>query len=170
MFVVIALSLVLFSGIALWFVRQGKSRIALTALAAAMVPIGFSMMDGVARMAPFFSLADAAALIREKSAPNEKVVYEGSMHVGSSLLFYLGRRFYLVNQDPASEPGATLPEAPDIFLDENEVLQEWQKPERIYLFVEHQRIPHWRALLEGEGLQVMELTTCGTTTLLSNRP
>ena len=53
-----------FLAIALWFVWREKSRIALTALAAAMVPIGFSMMDGVARMAPFFSLADAANLIR----------------------------------------------------------------------------------------------------------
>jgi 4-amino-4-deoxy-L-arabinose transferase-like glycosyltransferase len=169
MFVVIAFSLVLFSAIALWFVWQEKSRIALTALAAAMVPIGFSMMDGVARMAPFFSLADAANLIRDGSAPNDKVVYEGSMHVGSSLLFYLGRRFYLVNQNPASEPGATLPQAPDIFLDEKEVLHDWPKPERIYLLVEHARIAHWRALLEGKGLLVAELTTCGTTTLLSNR-
>ena len=73
-----------------------------------MVPIGFSMMDGVARMAPYFSLADAADFIQERIAPNDKIVYEGPMHVGSSLLFYLGRKFYLVNQDPASEPGAAL--------------------------------------------------------------
>ncbi len=169
MFVVIALSLVLFSAIALWFVRQEKSRIALTALAAAMVPIGFSMMDGVARMAPFFSLADAASVIREGSAPDDKVVYEGPMHVGSSLLFYLGRRFYLVNQDPASEPAATLPGVPDIFLAEKEVVEDWRRSERIYLLVESERVPHWRSVLEGEGLEVAKLTTCGTTTLLSNR-
>ena len=65
-------------------------------------------MDGVARMAPYFSLADAAEFIQERIAPNDKVIYEGPMHVGSSLLFYLGRKFYLVNQDPASEPGAAL--------------------------------------------------------------
>lgn len=169
MFVVIALSLLLFSVIALWFIRQEKGRIALTAIAAAMVPIGFSMMDGVARMAPFFSLADAANLIREGSAPNDKVVYEGPMHVGSSLLFYLGRRFYLVNQNPASEPATTLLQAPDIFLNEKEVARDWRKTERIYLLVEAERVAHWRTLLEGEGLHVAELTTCGTTTLLSNR-
>jgi Dolichyl-phosphate-mannose-protein mannosyltransferase len=168
MFVVVALSLVVFSAIAFWFVRREKERIALIALAAAMVPIGLSMMDGVARMAPFFSLADAANLIRERSAPNDKVIYEGSMHVGSSLLFYLGRRFYLVNQDPASEPGASLAQTPNIFLQENEVLQDWRKPERVYLLVEAERIGHWQALLEGAGQPVEELTTCGTTTLLSN--
>ncbi len=60
MFVVIGLALVLFSLIAIWFIYRERPRIALTALAAAMVPIGFSMMDGVARMAPYFSLAGAA--------------------------------------------------------------------------------------------------------------
>jgi hypothetical protein len=118
MFVVIAFALILFSIFALWFAWRERPRLALTALAAAMVPIGFSMMDGVARMAPYFSLADAADFIQERVAPNDKVVYEGPMHVGSSLLFYLGRKFYLVNQDPASEPGVALGPSPDIFLDE----------------------------------------------------
>ena len=45
---------------------RNRPRLALTALAAAMVPIGFSMMDGVARMAPYFSLADAAEFIHER--------------------------------------------------------------------------------------------------------
>ena len=127
MFVVIGFSLVLFSAIALWFVWQERAALALTALAAAMVPIGFSMMDGVARMAPYFSLADAANFIQERIAPNDKVVYEGPMHVGSSLLFYLGRKFYLVNQDPASEPGAASAPTPDIFLDEKTVLEAWKR-------------------------------------------
>jgi hypothetical protein len=91
------------------------------------------------------------------------------MHVGSSLLFYLGRRFYLVNQDPEAEPGARLLKTPDIFLDENKVLQDWRGPERVYLLVEAERVPHWHNLLGGEGQQVAQLTTCGTTTLLSNR-
>ena len=58
-----------------------------------MVPIGFSMMDGVARMAPYFSLADAAEFIQARIAPNDKIIYEGPMHVGSSLLFYSGANF-----------------------------------------------------------------------------
>ena len=113
------------------------------ALAAAMVPIGFSMMDGVARMAPFFSLADAAGFIEDRIAPNDKVIYEGPMHIGSSLLFYLGRKFYLVNQDPASEPGSKLANTPDVFLDEKTVANDWADPEKLYLLVERERVPHW---------------------------
>ena len=61
---------------------------------------------GVARVAPYFSLAEGARFIDARIAPNDKVIYEGRMHVGSSLLFYLERKFYLVNQDPGREPGA----------------------------------------------------------------
>ncbi len=169
MFVAVGLALALFSGIALWFIWRGLPRLALTALAAAMVPIGFSMMDGVARMAPYFSLADAAAFINEEVAPNDKVIYEGQMHVGSSLLFYLGRKFYLVNQDPASEPGAALGPVPEIFLEEKTVAQAWPGADRLYLLVEQNRLPHWRALLAHSGAPAHELTTCGTMVLLSNR-
>ena len=169
MFVAVGLALTLFSGVALWFAWRERSRLALTALAAAMVPIGFSMMDGVARMAPYFSLADAADFIQEQIAPNDKVIYEGPMHVGSSLLFYLGRKFYLVNQDPASEPGAALGPTPDIFLDEKTVADAWSGPDRLYLLIEQSRLPHWRTLLGGRGTPTEELTTCGTTALLSNR-
>jgi hypothetical protein len=169
MFVVIGLALTLFSAIALWFIWRERPRLALMALAAAMVPIGFSMMDGVARMAPYFSLADAADFIQERIAPNDKIVYEGPMHVGSSLLFYLGRKFYLVNQDPASEPGAALGPTPDIFLDEITVMQAWKGPDRFYLLIEQVRLPHWRALLRANSAAAEELTTCGTTVLLSNR-
>ncbi len=169
MFVATGLALIFFSVIALWFIMRERPRLALTALAAAMVPIGFSMMDGVARMAPYFSLADAADFIQERIAPNDKVIYEGPMHVGSSLLFYLGRKFYLVNQDPASEPGAALGPTPEVFLDEKTVVQAWDGPDRWYLLVEQNRRPHWLALFRTHGATAEELTTCGTTVLLSNR-
>ena len=120
-------------------------------------------------MAPYFSLADAADFIQGRIAPNDKIIYEGPMHVGSSLLFYLGRKFYLVNQDPASEPGAALGPTPDIFLDEKTVLEAWKGADRFYLLIERGRRPHWQALLHASGATAEELTTCGTTVLLSNR-
>ena len=120
-------------------------------------------------MAPYFSLADAAEFIQERITPNDKIIYEGPMHVGSSLLFYLGRKFYLVNQDPASEPGAVLGPTPDVFLDEKAVVQAWNGPDRLYLLIEQNRRPHWQALFQTHGSSAEELTTCGTTVLLSNR-
>ncbi len=169
MFAVLGLALLFFPSAALWFIWRQRPRLALIALAAAMVPIGLSMMDGVARMAPYFSLADAADFIQERVAPNDKVLYEGPMHVGSSLLFYLDRKFYLVNQDPAAEPGTALGPSPDIFLDEKTVKQAWGEPDRLFLLIEQTRLPYWRTLLGSGGIPTEELTTCGTTVLLSNR-
>jgi 4-amino-4-deoxy-L-arabinose transferase-like glycosyltransferase len=167
---VTGLALVLFPAVALWFIRQERPRVALTAIAAAMVPLGFAMVDGVARMAPFFSLAETADYINARIAPNDKVLYEGSLHTGSSLVFYLGRKFYLVNQDPAAEPGLIFGGGTDINLDEPTVLQAWSGADRIFLLVEKERIPHWRGELQEKGGPVSELMTCGTTVLLSNRP
>jgi 4-amino-4-deoxy-L-arabinose transferase-like glycosyltransferase len=168
MFVVIALALLGFSAAALCFIWQGHPRLALTAVAAAMVPIGFSMLDGVARMAPYFSLADAAEFIRARVGPNDKIIYEGSIHLGSSLLFYLDRKFYLVNQDPASEPGAALAPAAELFLDEDTALNAWRGADRIYLLVERSRVAHWRERLGEKAAPVEQLATCGTMVLLSN--
>jgi 4-amino-4-deoxy-L-arabinose transferase-like glycosyltransferase len=168
MFTVIGLALLIFSASALWFVWRERPRLALTALAAAMVPIGFSLMDGVARMAPYFSLADAADFIEARIAPNDKVIYEGPMHVGSSLLFYLNRKFYLVNQDPSSEPGAAIAPVQDVFLDEKTLLQAWPGADRLYLLIERERLPHWREQFRAARATAAELTTCGTTVLLSN--
>jgi hypothetical protein len=168
MFIAVALSLVLFSGIALWFIWRERPRLGLTALAAAMIPIGFSMMDGVARMAPYFSLADMARYLNDRLAPNDKVIYEGSIHVGSSLLFYLDRKFYLVNQDPAAELGAALEKREHMFLDQRTIVDAWNGPDRVYLLVEENRVPYWQQLLHKNGGEAEEITSCGTVALLGN--
>ncbi len=169
LFAIIGITLLLFPALALWFIGQNRGRVALTAIAAAMVPIGFGMIDGVARMAPYFSLADGAEFIEARIAPNDKVIYEGRMHVGSSLLFYLGRKFYLVNQDPNANLNTRIdPTASDVYLDEPTVLHAWGGADRIFLLVEQDRLPHWREQLGKRGLPIVDLATCGTTVFLSN--
>ncbi len=170
MIAVVGIALLFFSAIALWFIRQNREHLALTAIAAAMVPIGFAMIDGVAQVAPYFSLADAADYLNPRLAPNDKVIYEGTMHTGSTLIFYLSRRFYLVNQDAGAEPA--LPETPgsELYLDEPTVERAWTGADRLFLLVEESRVPHWRAELKASSGTVAQLMTCGTTVLLSNRP
>jgi hypothetical protein len=168
MFVVVALSLILFSILALWFIWRERPRLGLTALTAAMIPIGFSMVDGVAQISPYFSLSAMALYLNERLAPNDKVIYEGSIHVGSSLLFYLNRKFYLVNQDPATEPGNGLGEHEQMFLKQGTVTDAWTGSDRIYLLVEEGRVPYWQRILSKRGNSVERLMTCGTIVLLSN--
>src|SRR6266404_3146803 len=63
MFIIIAISLIIFSLVAIYFIWTRRPKLACTALAVAMIPTGLSMIDGVARMAPHFSLADAARFL-----------------------------------------------------------------------------------------------------------
>ncbi|HEY8650627.1 MAG TPA: glycosyltransferase family 39 protein [Chthoniobacterales bacterium] len=167
MFGVIGFTLLIFSSIAIYFIWQNRERLALTALAAAMVPIGFSMLDGVARMAPFFSLADAARFLDAQMLGGDKVFYEGPLHVGSSLIFYLDRKFYLLNQDLASEPGATLEADRALFVDESALLTAWGSNDHVYLIVEKNRIPYWQKFFAKVRPQ-NQLMTCGTYAVLSN--
>ena len=152
------IALIFFPAMALWFLPQNRERIALTAIAAAMVPIGFAMIDGVARVAPYFSLADAATFINERVAPNDKIIYEGHLHTGSSLVFYLGRKFYLVSQDPAAEPGMALMPDADIYLDEPTVVTAWSGADRLVLLGERERLAQGRAGSGDHGDAAAALT------------
>jgi hypothetical protein len=109
-----------------------------------------------------------ARYLNDRLAPNDKVIYEGSIHVGSSLLFYLDRKFYLVNQNPAAELGVALGKQEQMFLDQRTVVDAWNGPDRVYLVVEENRVPHWQQLLHKSGDAAKELTSCGTVALLGN--
>ena len=130
---------------------------------------GFSMLDGVARMAPYFSLADAARFLDAQMLGGDKVFYEGPLHVGSSLIFYLDRKFYLLNQDPASEPGATREADRALFVDESAFLNAWDSGDHVYLIAEKNRIPYWQKFFAEVRPQNQRMA-CGTYVVLSNLP
>ena len=133
-----------------------------------MIPIGLGMIDGVARAAPQFSLADAARFLNPRLDDNTEVIYEGSLDVGSSLVFYLNRKFYVVNQPPDAEMHLGREHA-KIFLTEEGVLQEWGGPTTIYMIIEQDRIPHWRELLTERFHIYHQVTVCGAYVVLSNQ-
>src|SRR6266566_3458201 len=58
MFLITGVSLVSLSLVALYFVFKQREKLAVVALSVAMIPTGLSMMESVARIAPYFSLAD----------------------------------------------------------------------------------------------------------------
>ena len=60
-------------------------------------------------MAPSFSLAGAARFLNSHLGERGQVLYEGSLQNGSSLTFYLNRKFFLVNQEPDSSTRAKRP-------------------------------------------------------------
>jgi 4-amino-4-deoxy-L-arabinose transferase-like glycosyltransferase len=161
-------SLALCSLAALYFIFKQREKLAAIALAAAIVPGGFSMIEGVAQIAPYFSLADEARFLNPRVDAGGDVIFEGSLDESSSLVFYLKRKFFLVNQ--SRQRAAPLGTSPaDIFLNESAVLQKWAQPDAIYLIVEQSRADHWKQLLTSRFHIYHQVITSGTYVVLGNQ-
>jgi hypothetical protein len=153
---------------ALYLIFKQREKLAAIALAVAMIPGGLCMMEGVARMAPYFSLADLGRFLNARLDENDKVLFEGPLDDSSSLIFYLNRKFLLVNQNPEKEaPIGT--SSPDIFLDENAVLGRWRGSDAVYLILEQERVSHWKQLLIERFHVYHQVTSSGTYVVLSNQ-
>jgi hypothetical protein len=133
-----------------------------------MVPCGLGMMDGVARVAPYFSLANVARFLNPRLDAGGNTIFEGPLEESSSLVFYLNRKFFLVNQNrQRAAPLGTPPV--DIFLNEYAVLRKWAQPEAVYLIVEQSRADYWKQLLTSRFHVYHQVITSGTYVVLSNQ-
>jgi len=161
-------SLVLFSLVALYLIFKRRTKLAAVALAASMVPCGLSMMDGVARAAPYFSLANVARFLNPRLDAGGDTIFEGPLDESSSLIFYLNRKFFLVNQNRqrAAPLGGPLI---DIFLNEDAVLKKWGQPDAVYLIVEQSRADYWKQLLTSRFHVYHQVITSGTYVVLGNQ-
>ena len=161
-------SLVLLSLVALYLVFKERERLAAVALAAAMVPGGLSMIEGVARTAPYFSLANVARYVNPRLDSGGDAIFEGPFDDSSSLVFYLNRKFLLVNQNRQKTAPIGKPSV-DIFVNEEAVLEKWARPEAVYLIVELSRADYWKQLLTSRFHVYHQVTTSGTYVVLSNQ-
>ncbi len=161
-------SLVLLSLVALYLVFKERERLAAVALAAAMVPGGLSMIEGVARTAPYFSLANVARYVNPRLDSGGDAIFEGPFDDSSSLVFYLNRKFLLVNQNRQKTAPIGKPSV-DIFVNEEAVLEKWTRPDAVYLIVELSRADYWKQLLTSRFHVYHQVATSGTYVVLSNQ-
>jgi 4-amino-4-deoxy-L-arabinose transferase-like glycosyltransferase len=161
-------SLVLLSLVALYFIFNRREKLAAVALAAAMVPSGLSMMEGVARTSPFFSLADIARFVNPRLDAGGEAIFEGPLDDGSSLIFYLNRKFLFVNQNRQKAAPIGRPSR-DIFVNEEAVLEKWADRDAVYLIVEQSRADYWKQLLTSRFHVYHQITSSGTYVVLSNQ-
>src|SRR5438046_3685276 len=68
-----------------------REKIATVGLAFGMIVVGLCMISGVARIAPFFSLADAARFLNRRVGTHGLVLSEGRPDIGRSLGLYSER-------------------------------------------------------------------------------
>ena len=161
-------SLLFFSLVALYLIFKRREKLAAVALAAAMVPSGLSMMDGVARAAPYFSLADVARFLNPRLEAGGDTIFEGPLDEGSSLIVYLNRRFFLVNQSRRRAAPIGRPSI-DVFLNEDAVLKKWAQPNAVYLIVEQSRTDYWKQLLTSRFHIYHQVIMSGTYVVFGNR-
>jgi len=168
MLMITAISFVFFSVIALYFIFKQREKLAAIALVASMIPAGLSMVIGVAKTAPYFSLADVARYLNPRLETGGHAMFEGPLDDSSSLIFYLNRRFFFVNQNPRKEAPMGAP-ATDIFLNEQAVLDKWDQPDPVYLIVEQSRADYWKERVVSRVHVYHQVTTSGTYVVLSNQ-
>lgn len=168
MLVVTGVSLIALTLIALYLISKQREKLAAIALSVAMIPSGLCMIEGVARMAPYFSLADVGRFMNMRLDAKDKVLFEGPLDESSSLIFYLNRKFSLVNQNPIKEAPIGAPPV-NIFLDENAVLERWRGPEGVYLIIGQERVSHWKQLLIDRFHVYHQVTSSGTYVVISNQ-
>jgi 4-amino-4-deoxy-L-arabinose transferase-like glycosyltransferase len=161
------LALLIISLVALYFSAKDRPEIALFVVLGSMVPIGLCLAEGAARLAPLFSLADAARFLNPRLGENGHVLFEGPPRRASSLTFYLNRKFFLVNQAPDFFDRTDA--AREKYLDENFVLTEWDRAAPLFLIVEQSRLPHWQKLVTARVHIYHQVTTCGSYVVLSNQ-
>ncbi len=160
-------ALLVFAVLAAYFAVSHRAGIALAVVLASMVPIGLCLAESTARMAPYFSLADAARFLNPRLGRTGQVLYEGSLESSSSLAFYLNQKYFLVNQPPDffdQGPGAL-----EKYLDEHFVLDAWTRADPLYLIIRQDRVPHWRRLVIERVHIYHQVTTCGQYVVLSSQ-
>jgi 4-amino-4-deoxy-L-arabinose transferase-like glycosyltransferase len=131
-----AVALIAGSLLALWLRARGKNFASTWAVACATGLLFLAAQLALIRFEPFLSSRTLAQEIARLAAPTDKVMIYGDQAYGSSLLFYLKRRIYLINGNTTSMWfGSRFPDAPAIFLDDADLVRLWTGRDRIFLFV-----------------------------------
>ena len=152
-----AVALAIGPAVALWL-RRGRRHFASTwVTGAAMGLFLIAAHIALVRFDPYLSSRNMAAQVERVIKPNDEVMIYGDQAFGSSLLFYLERPIYLVNGRTTSMWfGSTFPDAPHIYLHDDDLLRAWNSKTRVFLFVPQQHRAHVDSLIEANKYVVTE--------------
>jgi 4-amino-4-deoxy-L-arabinose transferase-like glycosyltransferase len=135
---------------AFWLRRRCAHFAATWTTAATMAVFLIAAHIALVRFDPFLGSRSMARQIAPELRPTDRVMIYGDQAFGSSLLFYLRRPIELVNGNTTSMWwGSTYPDAPHIFLNDQELSQAWNSGHRVFLFVPQHERAKVKALLPG---------------------
>jgi hypothetical protein len=137
------------------------------ALACSMALLFVAAHLALNRFEPYMSSKALARSIAQQVTPQDKVMIYGDQAFGSSLLFYLQRPIYLVSGRSSSMWfGSTFPDAPKIYLNDSDLVREWNSATRLFLFVTPYDRAHVESLIGSRGYVI---AASSGKTIYSNR-
>ena len=106
---------------------------------------------------------------RLKQSPPGNLIVDHHYYWFSSVFFYTDRTALLLNgRFNNLVYGSYAPNAPNVFLDDSQFREIWQKPERYYIFAKGTAVSHLESLVGRTQLNVIEES--GGKVLLTNHP
>jgi 4-amino-4-deoxy-L-arabinose transferase-like glycosyltransferase len=163
----VALSMLIIGPMSYLLRRTGRTYAANLTLAAAMTVTLLAAHEGLARFYPILGSKDLAlAINRAGIQPTDKIILDGELTSGSTLVFYTQQQVHLLRGEVNGLwYGSFWPDAPHIFETEDTLHQLWSGPRRIFLMTYD---PNRAADLAHFG-PVHTLAASGGKTLLSNQ-
>jgi 4-amino-4-deoxy-L-arabinose transferase-like glycosyltransferase len=163
-----AIVLLIGPALAFWLRGRGKQFAATFATAGTMAVFLIAAHIALVRFDPFLGSRSMVQQIAPELRPEDRVMIYGDESFGSSLLFYLRRPIELVNGNTTSMWwGSTYPDAPHIFLNDQDLLRAWNSSQRVFLFVPQHERAKVEALLPAPLHAVSELSG---KVIFANRP
>jgi 4-amino-4-deoxy-L-arabinose transferase-like glycosyltransferase len=130
------------------------------ALATAAGIFSLSAILGYALVAPYFSLADAAPLIRKRLPAQAPIVFDGGTDTASSLLFYASHDIALLDQNPNTEFATrAFGIGREKYLNDTDFATLWASGRPLAFVTELSARPRWEAKL---GPLPEPAAVCGT--------
>jgi 4-amino-4-deoxy-L-arabinose transferase-like glycosyltransferase len=154
--------------IALLLRRRGHDLEATTSVAFTAAVFLVAAHIAFVRFEPMLSSRTIADTVNRLAGPNDKLVLYGDQSDGSSVIFYTNRQALLVDGRRSTLIwGSYYPDAPHIFLTDNDLQKMWGEGPRKFLFVPGDWNQHVRSLL---GSRAVELQQLADKTLYTDRP
>jgi 4-amino-4-deoxy-L-arabinose transferase-like glycosyltransferase len=138
-------------------------------LASALMMAGFYHAARLAMVVfdPYLSSRPIAGALL-KTPPGQLLV-DHHYYTFSSIFFYMNRSAPLVNGRRQNlEYGSYAPGAPDVFLTDSQLAEDWRRPERYYLVADHLQMHRFEKLMGAENVNVV--ISSGGKIALTNHP
>ncbi|HMG02377.1 MAG TPA: glycosyltransferase family 39 protein [Edaphobacter sp.] len=132
----VALSMIAIGPASYLLRRRGLFCTANLTLAGAMIVTLLAAHEGLVRFYPILGSRDLAmAIDRAGIQPSDRIILDGELTSGSSLIFYTRHQLHLINGNVNGLwYGAFWPDSPRVFETEDSLHRLWSGPGRIFLF------------------------------------